>query len=212
VRGRNAKSYYCPRRVLLWAAHSLPSPISLGHLRNPRQLTPHCPPHLLLVMLLQLQLQQHRHTKMQRYDRLDSGLGSGSLLVVSLLNIQMVVIRSSHPSQFTCLWISPRTLVYADAFRTVLFVFMYDMDTKHSVISSLELFQKREGSSYAITSIMSLTYSFLFPLNDQLLDTNRLISLVRSEVDRIPTICTVTIPEPHCLNSPLGHSYSVSSW
>jgi len=140
VRGRNAKSYYCPRRVLLWAAHSLPSPISLGHLRNPRQLTPHCPPHLLLVMLLQLQLQQHRHTKMQRYDRLDSGLGSGYLLVVSLLNIQMVVIRSSRPSQFTCLWISPRTLVYADAFRTVLFVFVYDVDTKHFMISTYTIY------------------------------------------------------------------------
>jgi hypothetical protein len=64
--GRNAKSYYCPRRVPLWAAHSLPSPMSLGHLRNPRQLTLHCSPHLLLVMLLQFQLQQHRHAAMQR--------------------------------------------------------------------------------------------------------------------------------------------------
>jgi hypothetical protein len=161
ARGRNAKRYYCPCRVLLWVAHSLQSPISLNHLRNPKQLTPRCPPHLPLVMLLQLQIQQHRHAQMQRYDRLDSGLASGSLLVVSLLNIQMVIIRSSHPSQIICLWISPRTLVYADAFRTVLLAFMYDMDPKRFMISTYTVYYP-----YVLT-VNSLRFRLTFQIQIQ---------------------------------------------
>ncbi|KAG2742649.1 hypothetical protein P692DRAFT_201218595 [Suillus brevipes Sb2] len=104
VRGRNGKDR-CPGRTLLQAAHGLPSPVPRNnlaqqlrpsHLCNPSQLSPIRLPHLLSVIMPQLQVRRP-HALMYCSDGLDSGLVSGSLLGVYLLNTRMVVISPRFP-------------------------------------------------------------------------------------------------------------------